>query len=241
VKGRFLAEAANADLIISIGDPSAQLISAELEDIDTFFISAGALSGNTLAQPNVAGILSYSPEETIRVAQALLPDLRVVGALYTPGYEGVVSNMEAAAQKAGITLTRYQVKTTKEIGPKTRNLVSGSDLLWVAGDPLLTQDLIFSYVLQQALQFKKPVVTPLSALVGKGALFCTVPDDEMMSRQSSLFLAQILAAGLVFPKEGRIQPGPSEGFVIINRQLADRWNIHVPSSLRLVNEPSKAR
>ncbi len=85
-KGRFLARVAAADLIVPIGDGASRLISQELTDLRTFFISAAALSGSYLAEQHVAGILSYSPEETVGVAKALLPDLKIIGVLYTPGY-----------------------------------------------------------------------------------------------------------------------------------------------------------
>jgi hypothetical protein len=78
-KGRFLARVAAADVVVPVGDPAARLVSEELDELRTFFIAAGGLSGQTLARRQVAGILSYSPEETVRVAKILLPRVKDPG------------------------------------------------------------------------------------------------------------------------------------------------------------------
>lgn len=232
-KGRFLSQVAAADLIIPIGDPASRLVAEELEDLKTFFIAAGGLSGEYLGRPQVGGILSYSPEETVRVAKALLPELNDIGVLYTPGYEAVMLRMESAAEKTGLTMTAYRIASRREVGPAARTAAARADLLWVVGDPLLTQDLIFSYLLQESLRSRKPLAAPLPALVGRGSLFCTVPDGEELARLASAALAGLLTADLRYSGSGRVQPAPDEGAVLVNHGLAEKWGIRVPASLRL--------
>lgn len=235
-KGRFLAKVAAADLIIPIGDSAARLVSEELDDFKTFFIAAGGLSGQVLGRRHVSGVLSYSPEETVRVAKALLPRIKDIGVLYTPGYESVALRMQSAAVESGLTMTSYKVKSRQEVGPAVREAATRSGLVWVVGDPLFTQDLIFTYLLQEALRLKKPLAGPLPELVSKGGLFCTIPDGDNMARVASEALSLILKAGASGPEGSRVRPAPAGGAVLLNRPLAEKWDIRVPSSLRLWND-----
>jgi ABC-type uncharacterized transport system substrate-binding protein len=235
-KGRFLAQVAAADLVVPIGDPAALLVSEELDDLQTFFISAGGLSGQVLGRRHVAGILSYSPEETIRVAKALLPRAKDIGMLFTPGYEGVSLRMQSAAVEEGFSMTLYRVGSRQEVGPAVREAVTRSDLVWIVGDPLFTQDLVFAHLLQESLRFKKPLAAPLPGLVKKGALFCTVPDGERLAQLASETLAVLLAGQGPARGADRVRAAPAGGSVLLNRPLAEKWDIRVPSSLRLWHE-----
>ncbi|MGQ0645799.1 MAG: ABC transporter substrate binding protein [Elusimicrobiota bacterium] len=232
-KGRFLSQIASADLVVPIGDPASRLISRELEDLRTFFIAAAALSGEYLGRQQVAGILSYSPEETVRVARVLLPELKVISVFYTPGYEGVVTRMKSAARGMGFAVDAHRVKSRQEVGPAIRTAAARADLFWIAGDPLLTQDLIFSYLLQESLNQKKPLAVPVPHLVEKGGLFCTVPDQDKIAQLASTTLTSFLSPGFQPSDQNRVQPAPREGYVLINRRLAEKWDIDIPPSLRL--------
>ncbi len=141
--------------------------------------------------------------------------------------------MNSAARRNDISLNSQRINSRKEIGAAALRISSRSDLLWVVGDPLLAHDLVFGYLLHDTLSMKKPVAAPLPALVKKGGLFCTIPDHEKMARLASSTLARFLGQEAGFSSELRIQPAPDDGFVMINRQVADKLNIRIPSSLRL--------
>jgi ABC-type uncharacterized transport system substrate-binding protein len=160
-----------------------------------------------------------------------------IGVLSTPGYERVALRMQSAAEQADMSMTIYRVKTQADVGPAIREAVFRSDLVWVVGDPLLTQDFIFGYLLQESFRSKKPLAAPLPGLVKKGALFCTVPDWDAVARAASQVLSQILdpAGG---PLAQRIQYAPEGGGVMVNRLLTQKWGISVPASLRLSDEPA---
>ena len=238
-KGRFLAQIANADLVIPIGDSAAQMIEKELDELPTFFIASAALSGPYLSRRHVSGILSYSPEETVQVATALLPHLKAIGVLFTPGYEPVVIKMKSASQKMGLTLAAHPVRSRKDVSPLARRLAADVDLIWIVGDPLLTHDLIFLYLIQESFQFKTPVAGPVRELIKKGGLFCTIPDKEMLAHSAAQALGQLLQTNGTLKEPSRIQFADKKGVVLINSQLAKKWNIQVPDSLRLWkgNEP----
>jgi ABC-type uncharacterized transport system substrate-binding protein len=235
VKGRFLAQVSDTDAVISVGDPATRIVSGELEDLRTFFVSAATVKGDFLSQPRVAGILSYSSEETVRAAKTLIPALKSIGVLYTPGYEDVLSGMKASAQQAGVALDAYRVTARADVGPSARRAAERDDLLWIVGDPLLTQDLIFSYLLQQSLSLKKPLAAPLPALVGKGALFCTVPDDQRTAAMASSLVGRFLSARDALPAGERLRTAPPGG-VVVNRGLAAMWGLRVPPSFRAWDE-----
>lgn len=232
-KGRFLAQLAAVDLIVPIGDPAAVLVSEELEENKTFFVAAATLRGEYLSHKQVAGVLSYSPQATVRIAKALIPELKTMGVLYTPGYETVVSRMEAAAREAGLTLVGYRVASRQAIGPTVRKAVAGTDLIWIAGDPLFTQDLIFNYLLQESVRSKKPLAASSPSLVEKGALFCAMPDAEKLAGLAFQTLSGFRSLDDPFEKPNRVMSAPGDGFVLVNQRLAEKWGIHIPASLRL--------
>jgi ABC-type uncharacterized transport system substrate-binding protein len=235
-KGRFLARVAGGDFVVSIGDPASRLVAEELEDLRTFFIAAGGLSGEFLGRRHVAGVLSYSPEETVRVALALFPALKRIGVLYTPGYDGVATRMSVAARVAGVSLVARRVASRSEIGPAVRELAAGTDLLWTVGDPLFSQELIFSYLLQESLSLKKPLASPLPELVRRGGLFCTVPNPDKMITSASEGLNRWLSVAGELPISERLLAAPGEGSVFINQRLVEKWGLRIPSKLRLWDE-----
>jgi ABC-type uncharacterized transport system substrate-binding protein len=232
-KGRFLSRVAAADLIVPIGDAPIRLVSDELEDLQVLFVAGEGLRGDYLGRLQTAGILSYSPAETIRVAKILLPRMKTIGVLYTHGYEFLVDRMKAPCRDAGIELHSYKIGTRMEIGPAVRRSAARDDLIWIAGDPILTQDLVFAYLLQESLPLKKPLASPIPALVSKGALFCTVPDPDKLSALVSTAVERMLSSDLPFPEDQRLQGGPDNSYVLVNRGLADKWGIKILPTLRL--------
>lgn len=231
-RGRFLARVAAADLVVPVGGRASALVSVELNELPAFFVAGDALSGRYLSQPHVGGIFLSSPEDTIQVAKTMLPGLTTIGVLYTRGYEPVVNRIRSVGNAAGLVIRARRVEARGEIGAAAADLSKSAGLLWVAGDPLLLSDVILSYLLQESLRAKRPLVSPVPAHVRKGALFCTIPDPDLLAKLASSSVAEALSAkGANAPGE-RLKSPPSSGLVLINRRLAERWRLPVPSTLR---------
>lgn len=229
-KGRFLAQVSTGDWVIPIGDPATQVIADELDNLPTFFVNAATLRGGYLSQQRVSGVLAYSFEQNLRVAKLLLPQLKTVGLLYSPGYEGLMEKMKASIHANGVEAVEELVTSRKEVGPAVRSLVARCDLLWIMGDPLLTQGLAFEYLLQISLPQKKPLFSPVPELVAEGALFCVQADPQKVAHAAAIALGKLLGGGL--PEALRIQqiPGPG-GSLLLNRRLCEKWNLSIPAGL----------
>ncbi len=229
-KGRFLAQVSTGDWVIPIGDPATQVIADELDNLPTFFVNAATLRGDFLSQQRVAGVLAYSFEQNLRVAKLLLPELKTIGLLYSPGYEKLMEKMKAAIRANGAESLDELVTSRKDVGPAVRRLVSRSDLLWIAGDPLLTQGLAFEYLLQVSLPLKKPLFSPVPELVADGALFCVQADPQKVAQAAAIALGKLLSDGL--PEDQRIQQiSGLGGALLLNRRLSDKWNLSLPAGL----------
>jgi len=221
-RGRLLARLARADLIVPVGERATGFVLAEREDVPVFFVGAASLvPGGALADPGVSGILPYNVAQSLAAVRAL--GLSPLALAYTPGYERIAGLVESGAQALGVAVIRRPIRARREMGPAVRDLMARARVVWVLGDPLLTREAGFAFLVEQSIAARVPVIAPGRFEVERGALLATEPAVDALAGQAVERLQAILAGGTA-PDGARIREAGDGAHVLYNRALVARWN-----------------
>jgi ABC-type uncharacterized transport system substrate-binding protein len=215
-KGRLVASLAAAELVIPVGDASTNLALAELEETPVYFAGAAIVTGSDLANAGVGGLLSYSPADVL----AAFPQAwkRKAGLLYSPGYEGVVKIIQAAAKEAGVHLTARSVAKLQDLPAAAQAVMSSSRVVWVLGDPMFSRGAGFTYLTELSLSRDVALVGADPLEVRRGAVFCSQGRDEALALQASQGIVRLLSER----KPHGVSAAAAGGLIIFNRRLAAR-------------------
>lgn len=218
-KGRLLAALSRAKLVVPVGDSSTGLALEELEGSDVYFVGASAVPGKQLANPRVSGVLSYSPDDVF----ASIPRQwsRDFGLLYTPGYEPVLDQVRAAAQRNGVSIRERRVTQRSRIPETVDRLLPTVAVLWVLGDPAIAREAGFDHVAEQALSYDKPLIGSSGWEVLRGAAFCSQARPESLAARASTSILELLGGG----SKPRVETAPPGGTIVYHPGLAKRYGL----------------
>lgn len=223
-KGRLLSEILAADLVVPVGDDATDFVAHEAEESRTFFVGAARPAGDVLRRPHVGGILGYSGEDVLSVLDRWRPGSSFALA-YTPGYDGLARAIRREAERKGMRVVEVPVARRAALPPALRALPEGTSALWILGDPLLTEDVAFEYLLEFTLSRQLALVGPSAREVERGALFAMASDPERLARAGAAAVRRILAARSL--PEPRVAFGPAGGTVLVHPVLRRRFELDV--------------
>ncbi len=223
-KGKFLARLARAELLVPVGEVATRFVAREFEETPAFFVGTAVVDGNSLAGPNMAGILGINPDGILQAAAAL--GLKRVALAYTPGYAPLADRIATLAQPAGIELRKARVESASRIVPILQNIFPKVDAVWILGDPILARGAGFEFLVEQSLTRKIPIISPTSWGVARGALFCLKIDFNALAGPASASLKHILEQDIKLP-ERRLEMA-SDGTIVFNSGQMQRWGFAVP-------------
>lgn len=135
-------------------------------------ILAGAGRSVTEHRPNVTGIATRSPfDETIAVIREILPNIKVIGTLYTPSEinsEYYLECQKSAAAKHGLTVVAISVNTTNDLTDAAKALMEKKiDAIYQISDNLT--NLGFEAIVKAANQARLPLFCNQTSEVERGA------------------------------------------------------------------------
>ena len=163
---------------------------------DPFAAGAGTSDSNHL--PNFTGVYSPGfgdPEQSRRVEliRRVVPDVRVIGILYSPGEPLSVTfkdRMSAAAGKAGLKVVAVPVNSMGDVGEATQSLCSQK-----VGAIELYGNIAhagFASLIQAAKACKVPVFSPSPFEVMQGAILSFFPDFQEGGVMAGRMIARVL-------------------------------------------------
>lgn len=204
VKGRLLSSLHTSELIVAVGTDACGWLGRETENAA------------------IQCVPPYDPAQVLDFARA--SGWRRVAAVHTAGYERLLTRLRALARERGLTLQPLRVVGRRDL-PRLSKELAASDAIWVLGDALLTQDSVFSYLVELSLTHRVPLIAPEHALVSHGAFLGAQSEPAAVLRYAAA-VAGAAARGAPPP-----EPAPP-GRLLVNEVLTRKWGGPPPGSAR---------
>jgi putative ABC transport system substrate-binding protein len=169
-------------LILAVGGDAMKLLKGKLPEIPRVLVSFEA---KQMAEDNSAGVcMEIPPEMKISGIKNTLPNVKVVGMLYSPysidGYLAIKSECE----KRGLTLKAKIVNTNAEFMDAFNSVSSGVDCFLFVLDPKIYFGQTVKLVLLQGQKNKVPVIGLSSFFTKSGAMLSIDCDYNDIGLQS---------------------------------------------------------
>jgi putative ABC transport system substrate-binding protein len=226
---------ANKNMVayFAIATPAAQTLKAQIKDKPIVFADVTDPHGLGLLSPqgNIAGTSDMADiPRQIQLIRALMPHLKKVSILYTPGEPNsvvLVKQMQEELDRAAIEVRLVGVNSQADVAASTQAAVSDAELLLIPTDNNITA--AFSVVRQVATQANVPVVVTWTGET-EGVLMQFGVDYSQAGVQAAKIMEQVLAG--VAP--GSIPLGKPDSEIILSREEIQKYKIVVPDELHAV-------
>ncbi|OAU95234.1 ABC transporter substrate-binding protein [Moraxella catarrhalis] len=190
----------NPDIIYAIATPSAQAIAAATQDIPVVFSAVtdpveaklvGSLesSGNNITGASDA--LPYEPQ--IALIQELVPNVKNVGYVYSPGEVNstvVLRTLKEKLAPLGINVIEAPAQKSSDITQAANSLVGRVDVIYTSTD----NNVINAYeaLYQVAKEAKIPLISADTSTVERGAVAALGVNYTDLGKESGKIIARIL-------------------------------------------------
>ena len=173
---QFVAD--GPDAIVAIGTPSAQAVAAVTTDIPIVFsavtdpVEAKLVSTLDGSGTNVTGASDVLPlEPQIALMQELIPNLKNVGYVYSPGEVNstiILKQLREKLTPLGITVIEAPAQRSSDIAPAAKSLAGRVDMIYTSTDNNVVA--AYSALAQVAREAKIPLVASNTDSVDHGAV-----------------------------------------------------------------------
>lgn len=225
-----------ADIIIPITTPSAQPVVAATRSIPIVFsgvtdpVAAKLVKSWEPSGTNVTGISDHKPiEPQIQLIQALVPELKAVGYVYSAGEVNsaiVLEELLEAAKKVNINVVPVAVQRSADIGTAARSLNGKVQAIYISEDNAVVS--AYEALHKAALEAKVPVIAADRDTVKRGALAAYAVNQYDIGAETGKVAARILKG----EKAGDIATHEVNKMELsINIQTAKELGINLPESL----------
>jgi hypothetical protein len=219
-KGRLLADLAERDLVVPVGDRATAFVTGELEGSSACFVGAGAVDGAALSGGAVGGVFSYSVSDLLDAVRDL--GVPALGVVYTPGYEPVAGWIRTGAAARGLRVAERRVAAPRDLPAAARAVIGPGQAVWIVGDPLLIRGAGFEYLRERALSLRVPLIASDPWAVRHGALLAYEASPRSEAERAVAVAASMLS-GPAAPAP--LRPAPRGGVVLVNAVLARKWGL----------------
>ena len=195
---------AKVKVIVTLQDATLQVAVKRVKDTPIVFhilsdpFAAGAGTSDSVHLPNVTGV--YSPgfgdpeqERRIELIKRLVPKVKRVGVLFTPGEQLSVdlkNRLTSAAKKSKLDVVAVPVNTPSDAAEATNLLVGKKvDAIEIYGNAVHGG---FESVIKVAKERKIPVFSPSPFEIIKGATAALYPDFQEGGAVAGTMIARIL-------------------------------------------------
>lgn len=196
------------DLIVAIATPSAQAVAAATQDIPVVYaavtdpVAAQLVPSWEPSGTNITGVSDELPlEPQIKLMQQLVPNLKNVGYVYSPGEINsttVRDQLKAQLTPLGIELVDVAAQRTTDVLPAARSLHGRAQLIYTS----LDNNIVSSYESMQkaAVEIKTPLLASNTDAVERGAVAALGVNYHSIGTEAGKISARILrgeAAGSI--------------------------------------------
>lgn len=225
-----------ADVIIPITTPSAQPAVAATRTIPIVFsgvtdpVAAKLVKSWEPSGTNVTGISDHKPiEPQLELIQTLVPAVKQLGYVYSAGEVNsvtVLKELEAAAQKVGISVVAVAVQRSADIGTAARSLNGKVQAIYISEDNAVVS--AYEALHKAALEAKIPVIAADSDTVKRGALAAYAVNQYDIGVATGKVAARVLRG----EKAGEIAVQDVNEFELsVNQKTAADLGITLPEDL----------
>ena len=195
---QFVAD--NPDVIVAIATPSAQSVAAATSSIPMVFsavtdpVEAKLVSKLDGSGTNVTGAsdaLPYEPQ--IELMRQLIPDLKNVGYVYSPGEVNstiVLKNLKDKLTPLGITVHESPAQRSTDIAMAARSIADKVDVIYTSTDNNVVS--AYESLYQVANESKVPLVASDTDSVARGAVAALGVNYYDLGRETGKIVGRIL-------------------------------------------------
>jgi putative ABC transport system substrate-binding protein len=189
------------DVVVASGNGAAALKRATsvipiVFAMDNDPVGSGLVA--SLARPggNVTGLALQSPElagKRLELLRDVVPHLRRIAIMANIGYRQAVLEMEdleAAARKLGIEVTRLEIRRVEDIAPAFESLKAQADALYVVSEALVGANR--ALVIKHAFSAQLPTMFNQRGFVEAGGLMSYGPSFQDQFRRTAELVDKIL-------------------------------------------------
>ena len=195
---QFVAD--ESDVIVAIGTPSAQSVAAATSSIPLVFsavtdpVEAKLVPKLDGSGTNVTGgsdALPYEPQ--IELMRQIIPNLKNVGYVYSPGEVNstiILKNLKEKLTPLGITVHEAPAARSNDIAMAARSLEGRVDMIYTSTD----NNVVSSYeaLYQVAKESKIPLIASDTSSVARGAVAALGVDYYVLGRETGKIVVRIL-------------------------------------------------
>lgn len=225
-----------ADVIIPITTPSAQPVVAATRSIPIVFsgvtdpVAAKLVKSWEPSGTNVTGISDHKPiEPQLELIQALVPNLKSLGYVYSAGEVNstiVLEELKQAAKNVNITVVPVAVQRSADIGSAARSLNGKVQAIYITEDNGVVS--AYEALHKAALEGGIPVIAADRDTVQRGALAAYAVNQYEIGVETGKVAARVLRG----EKAGSIAThSVSKMELSLNKQTANALGIHLPEAL----------
>ncbi|MDO4878253.1 MAG: ABC transporter substrate-binding protein [Neisseria sp.] len=167
----------NPDAVVAIATPSAQAMVAASKDIPIVYaavtdpVAAKLVPSWEASGTNVTGVSDEVPlDPQIDLMKKLVPDLKSVGMVYSPGEVNsttVIEQLKAKLEPQGITLVAVPAQRSSEVLTAARSLNGRANLIYTSLDNNVASS--YESMYKAAVEMKVPLVAADTETVARGA------------------------------------------------------------------------
>ncbi|MGT2784856.1 tryptophan ABC transporter substrate-binding protein [Streptococcus merionis] len=222
--------------LIGIATPAAQGLANATKDIPVIMGAVtdpvGANLVTDLKKPggNITGVSDATPvADTVELIQAITPDAKTIGVLYSSSEDNSLSQVEAfteAAERADYTVVPYAVPSTNEIATTVTAMLPKVDAVWTPTDNTIAS--AFPTVISAAKEAKKPVYTSVETMVEEGGIASVTLSQFDLGVATGKMVAAVLNGA--DPAKTPVEIF-SEGTIVVNKKVAEELGLTIPASL----------
>ncbi|WP_303974556.1 tryptophan ABC transporter substrate-binding protein [Streptococcus merionis] len=222
--------------LIGIATPAAQGLANATKDIPVIMGAVtdpvGANLVTDLKNPggNITGVSDATPvADTVELIQAITPDAKTIGVLYSSSEDNSLSQVEAfteAAERAGYTVVPYAVPSTNEIATTVTAMLPKVDAVWTPTDNTIAS--AFPTVISAAKEAKKPLYTSVETMVEEGGIASVTLSQFDLGVATGKMVAAVLNGA--DPAKTPVEIF-SEGTIVVNKKVAEELGLTIPASL----------
>lgn len=196
------------DAVIAIGTPSAQAMAAAGKDIPIVYsavtdpIAAKLVASWEPSGSNITGVSDQLPlEPQIDLMKKLVPNLKTVGYVYSPGEVNstvVLEQLKTELGKQNITLNAVPAQRSTDVLTAARSLGGKADIIYASLDNNVVSS--FESMQKAANEIKVPLLASNTESVERGAVAALGVNYTDIGTQTGKIAARILkgeAAGSI--------------------------------------------
>ena len=234
IAGSF--KSSNVDLVLAIATPTAQAAAQAITDTPVLFtavtdpVDAGLVESWEAPGGNVTGTSDANPvKEQLELIEEIVPGVKTVGVVYSPGEANSVVQVgwaKEAAGELGLEIVEAPAMSSQDVLQATESL-GDVDAIYVPTDNVVVTS--FETVLQVGESKKIPVFGAEGDTVARGAIATYGLDYYQLGYQTGEMAVQILKDGKS-PEEIAVATS-AEPALYLNLGAAQRMGVEIPVNI----------